>query len=209
QLSQHDDVQSGPIRYGIGVENLCLIGGMNADGNANTTMSCCAYSWYRNVESYFSLGTAIGLYFCFRCEVRDSYMHESADPEPGGGGYLCGFNRGTADCLFENNIMWNGNKVNVDRGGGGGNVIAYNYMDDAWGYTYAQLVEAGVNAGHYTCTHMELLEGNRAQNYKGDSFWGNTIYTTLFRNHLVGLRGARGWLNGYSNSSGPYGDFGS
>ena len=48
-----------------------------------------------------------------------------------------------ADNLFEN-------KVGVVRGTGGGNVIAYNYMDDAYGATYPNLLEAGVNAGHYT-----------------------------------------------------------
>jgi len=31
--------------------------------------------------------------------------------------------------------------------------------------------EAGLNAGHYTTPHMELLEGNRSHSYQGDAFW--------------------------------------
>ena len=37
------------------------------------------------------------------------------DPEPGGGGDLCGINYLGADNLIENCIMWNGNKVIVMR----------------------------------------------------------------------------------------------
>ena len=45
-------------------------------------------------------------------------------------------------------------------------------MDDAFGFTYPNFPEAGVNAGHYTTPHYELLEGNWLHNYKGDAFLG-------------------------------------
>ncbi len=97
------------------------------------------------------------------------------------------------------------------RATGGGNVIAYNYMDDSYGATYPQAPEAGLNAGHYTTPHMELLEGNYSHNYKGDSFWGNSIYITVFRNWLSALRAARPPLNTYTFKSGncilKYGDY--
>ena len=38
---------------------------------------------------------------------------------------------GSSEVLVENNISWYGNKEIVMRASGGGNVIAYNYMDDA------------------------------------------------------------------------------
>ena len=104
--------------------------------------------------------------------------------------------------------MWYGNKNIVMRATGGGNVIAYNYMDDAFGSYYPNLPEAGLNAGHYTTPHMELLEGNYSHNYKGDSFWGNSIYITVFRNHLSGLRAARPPLNTYMSGVYPYIDAG-
>src|SRR5215471_10541697 len=119
-------------------------------------------------------------------------------------------NQGAANNLLENNIMWNGNKVIVMRGSGGGNVVAYNYMDDAWINTDPVQAEAGLNAGHYTTPHFELLEGNWTHKYNGDDYWGNSIYITVFRNWITGLRGARGPLATYTVNNGgtiyPYCD---
>jgi hypothetical protein len=174
-------------------------------------MSLCAYCWIKNVESHWSIGTSIGFYATFRSVLRDSYIHETPDPNPGGAGYLIGLNLGASDNLVENNVIWSGNKDIVMRATGGGNVIAYNYMDDAYGSAYPQAPEAGLNAGHYTTPHMELLEGNYSHNYKGDSFWGNSIYITVFRNWLSGLRAARPPLDTYTFKSGncvyKYGDY--
>jgi hypothetical protein len=39
-----------------------------------------------------------------------------------------------------------------------------------------------------TTAHYELFEGNRGFNFDSDSFWGNSIYIVVFRNHLTGLR---------------------
>jgi hypothetical protein len=134
----------------------------------------------------WSVGTDIGFYSTYRSELRDSYIHETPEANPGGGGYLVGLNVAASDNLFENNIMWYRNKEIVMRGTGGGNVVAYNYMDDSFGSQYPYTSEAGVNAGHYTTPHMELLEGNYSQNYKGDSFWGNSI--TLPYSAIIFLR---------------------
>src|SRR5258708_39232486 len=136
------------------------------------------------------MGTPGGLHGTLRRVIRDSYIHETPVPNPGGGGYLVGLNWGASDTLIENNVMWYGNKTIVMRATGGGNVVAYNYMDDAFGSYYPNMPEAGLNAGHYTTPHMELLEGNYSHNYKGDSLWGESLYITLFRNHLSGLSGA-------------------
>ena len=173
-------------------------------------VSLCAYCWVKNIEAHWSVGTSVGFYGTYRSELRDSYIHETPDPNPGGAGYMVGLNWGASDNLVENNIMWYGNKVIVMRGSGGGNVVAYNYMDDSFGSAYPNLPEAGINAGHYTTPHMELLEGNRSHSFQGDSFWGNSIYITVFRNHLTSLRGAIPPLNAYTFSAGgatyPYKD---
>jgi hypothetical protein len=39
-----------------------------------------------------------------------------------------------------------------------------------------------------TTPHLELIEGDYSQNYKGDSYWGNSIYMTVFRSWLSGIR---------------------
>jgi len=204
QLSRY----ANPFVYRAGVEDLYVYGGMGGDGNGNIPVSLCAYCWVKNVESTWSVGTSIGFYATFRSVLRDSYIHETPDPNPGGGGYLTGINQGASDNLFENNVMWNGNKNIVMRASGGGNVVGYNYMDDAWGSSYPNSAEAGLNAAHFTTSHMELLEGNYAHNYHGDSYWGNSIYITVFRNQLSGLRAARPPLNTYMYGVYPYRDLG-
>lgn len=204
QMSRYQE----PVLHRIGIEDLYVYGGMGGDGHGNISVNLCAYCWVRDVKSHWSVGSSIGFYGTFRSELRDSYIHETPDPNPGGAGYLVGLNSGSSDNLIENNVIWSGNKDIVVRATGGGNVIAYNYMDDAYGAGYPNMPEAGLNAGHYTTPHMELLEGNYSHNYKGDSFWGNSIDITVFRNHLSGLRAARPPLNAYKLNDYPYMDFG-
>jgi len=191
---------SDPVLYRVGIEDLYVYGGMGG----NVVVALCAYCWVKSIESHWSIGTSVSLYGTFRSVLRDSYIHETPDPNPAGGGYLVALNWGASDNLVENNVMWYGNKQIVMQATGGGNVIAYNYMDDAFGGNYPSMPEAGLNAGHYTTPHMELLEGNYSHNYKGDSFWGNSIYITVFRNHLSGLRAARAPLNTYKSGIYPY-----
>jgi hypothetical protein len=198
------------LRQG-GVENLFVWGGMGGDFQGNISVNNCAYCWVKNVEAAWSIGTNVGFYSTFRSVLRDSFIHETPDPNPGGAGYQSGLNVGASDNLFENNIMWYGNKEIVMRATGGGNVVSYNYMDDAFGSTYPESPEAGVNAGHYTTPHMELLEGNYSQNYKGDSYWGNSIYIMVFRNWLSALRAGHPPLKTYDYKIGHcdylYGDY--
>ncbi len=183
------DVNSGHSEVTkVGIENLYIYAGVGGDANGNLPFAFCSYCWAKNVESHWSNGSSISHSTSYRCEVRGSYMHESPVPNPGGGGYLCSINFGSADCLFEDNAMVLGNKVNVGRSSGGGNVVAYNYMDDPMDFDHPMSPEAGVNFGHFTTSHFDLIEGNYSHMYKGDDFWGNTIYTTVFRNWFSGLR---------------------
>ena len=202
QLSRYTE----PVLHRVGIEDLYIYGGMGGDGHGNVSIALCAYCWVKNIEAHWSIGTSVGFYGTFRSVLRDSYIHETADPNPGGAGYLVGLNWAASDNLIENNVMWSGNKTIVMRATGGGNVVAYNYMDDAYGSAYPNSPEAGLNAGHYTTSHMELLEGNYSHNYKGDSFWGNSIYITVFRNHLSGLRASHPPLDKYKHGVYPYMD---
>ncbi len=175
------------IPYGAkfaGVEDLQLHGGRDD----NITLRLAMYSWVRNVESVNSLGDSVGLDRCFRCVVRNSYFHDSANPTPGGGGYLLALSTYTADSLVENSIFVGGNKVMVMRASGGGNVIGYNYFDDGYIDYNRGWMETGLNASHLACPHFELFEGNQAFNADGDDTWGGAVYITFFRNHLTGKR---------------------
>ena len=176
-----------PAVRNAGVEDLYVYGG--SGGQGNISLSNAAYSWIKNVESDFQDGVSVEIIASFRCVVRDSYIHSTQQPFPGGGGYGLGFSWYSADNLAENNVVWNMNKVMVMQASGGGNVIGYNYMEDGWiGGALTSWVEVGLNASHMTCPHYELFEGNQSFNFDGDNTWGNSVYITAFRNHLTGKR---------------------
>jgi len=171
-----------------GVEDLTVQNAAGGDDAGPVAFLGASYCWAKHIELVGS--EAVGILFksSFRGELRDSYIHETANANPGGAGYGIGIDSYSSDCLVENNISWNFNKVMVMRDSGGGNVIAYNYMQDGWGAGYPNLAEVGLNASHMTTSHHELFEGNEAHNFSSDTTWGNTIYVTVLRNHLTGLR---------------------
>ena len=175
------------VRYS-GIEDLRVSGGEGGDGGGNIHLFAAAYSWVKDVESDQSKGSSVNLDGTFRCVLRDSYLHSTVDPNPGGGGYGIALDNYAADNLVEDNISWNFNKVMVMRRTGGGNVIGYNYMEDGWGAGYPAIVEDGLNASHMTTSHDELFEGNQSFNFDADSVWGNSIYITAFRNDLTAKR---------------------
>jgi hypothetical protein len=175
------------VPYGAryaGVEDLYVRGGQDD----NLTVRFSLYSWIKGVESDWSMGDSVGFDTSLRCVLRDSYVHDTPNPYPGGAGYLLSIGEYTADSLVENNIFMNANKVMVMRASGGGNVVGYNYFDNGHIANYTGWMETGLNASHMTCPHFELFEGNLAFNIDGDDTWGGAVYNTFFRNHATGKR---------------------
>jgi hypothetical protein len=186
QLSRSSDQGSlFPVVKYAGVEDLYVSGGSLGQGNI---WLHAAYSWIKNIESDFQDGRSIQVDGSFRSVVRDSYVHSTQSPAPGGGGYGIALAWYSADNLVENNIVWNMNKVMVMESSGGGNVIGYNYMEDGWINYATTFVETGLNASHMTTAHYELFEGNQSFNFDGDNVWGGNVYVMIFRNHLTGKR---------------------
>lgn len=198
KVSQTAQLMGGrtPGQY-AGVEDLTV---QNADNNV--VISDSKYSWVKNIESAGSRGVSVNLLGTWRCEVRDSYVHDTKNATPGGAGYGIGFGWAAADNLVENNISIRFNKVMVMRASGGGNVIAYNYMDDGYIAYDPEWMETGLNASHDKCPHYELFEGNQGFNFSGDSTWGNAVYITAFRNQFLGRRRGSGGLSSYTFLSG-------
>ncbi len=176
-----------PVKWS-GIEDLYVSNGEGGDGGGNVRYFATEYCWARNIESDRSTGASFAFDGTFRCELRDSYLHSTLDPNPGGAGYGIVVDTYAADNLVENNISWNFNKVIAMRSSGGGNVIGYNYMEDGYGAGYPTIVEVGLNASHMAGSHYELFEGNQAFNFDSDSYWGTQIYVTVFRNHFTTLR---------------------
>ncbi len=167
-----------------GIENLTARQG----GNGTIQIVNSAYAWVKNVEVSASWGSGIGVTDSFRIEVRDSYVHDMAHPEPGGAGYLFDINTGSAEILAENNIFIKGNKVMVGRSAGAGSVVAYNYADDGYIGYQDNWQETGVNGSHMLGAHHMLFEGNRTFNLDNDATHGGSVYHTYFRNWSTSQR---------------------
>jgi len=167
-----------------GVEDLTVTGG--SDGNIR--FETAAYSWAKKVEDTAWLGQGVSIDNSFRIEVRDSYIHDAAWPEPGGGGYAIALADGASEVLVENNIIMKANKMMVVAAAGAGSVVGYNYADDGLILTDPSWQEVGLNGSHMVGSHHVLFEGNESFNYDSDFTHGNAIYMTVLRNHLTGVR---------------------
>ncbi len=180
-----------------GVENLKMRGG----SEGNVRLVAAAYSWVKNVDCTYWGGECVDIASSFRCELRDSFIHDGEWPYPGGGGYAISIQEGTSDTLVENNISMGTispanqgpnlvgvNKVIVFRAAGAGCVVGYNYVDNGIvGYDLSWQ-EVGINGSHMCGSHHTLFEGNYAFNADGDNTHGNQVFHTFSRNYLTGKR---------------------
>jgi hypothetical protein len=189
-----------------GIENIAVAGGNNQWGFPGGTIafSYMSYAWAKNVEADGSRSDAahpgkdgynIGLGRCYRCEVRDSYVHDSRDENPGGQAYGIVVGTGTSASLVENNISINNNKPITLVSEGGGNVIAYNYVDNAVIWNSPGWQENAIDDSHGAFTHNDLIEGNWTPNIGSATTHGNSAWHVHFRNYATG-RNSAGNVNG-------------
>ena len=183
---------------GSGIEDLYVTGG-NRD---NVTTANLAYAWIANIESdgdprtvlagSFQTpggmhGQHVNLLHAYRCVVRDSYFHHARSINPGGGAYGISVANASSDNLVENNVAVHLNKPIVMNNSGGGNVIAYNYADDAYIADSPGWQESAIDGNHETFSHHDLFEGNWSVNLGSDSTNGNAGWQTFFRNFASGV----------------------
>ena len=183
-----------------GIENIAVAGGNNQWGFPGGTInfSYMAYCWAKNVEADGvrsssdpvnhpgKYGYNIGIGRSYRCVVRDSYAHGSTDENPGGQAYGIVVGAGSGACLVENNISVENNKPITLNSTGGGNVIAYNYVDQAVLWNSPGWQENAIDDCHANFTHHDLIEGNWTPNLGGDTTHGNSGWHTHFRNYANG-----------------------
>jgi hypothetical protein len=175
-----------------GLESLSVVGG----GDGGVHFNNAAYSWAKNIEVTTWYGEGVGI-DGFRTELRDSYIHDAAWPQPGGAGYAVDL--GGSEQLVENNIVMKANKVMVARSAGAGSVVAYNYMDDGYIATTEGWIEIGLNASHMVGPHHVLFEGNQSFNMDNDDTHGNSTYMTYFRNWSTTVRAK--FQSGYTGNT--------
>jgi Pectate lyase superfamily protein len=199
-VAQHAQVfkPDRTLKY-AGVEDLYVTGGTVG----NIEFMSAAYSWVKGVESDGTVsqnpasdgwpgegngmtGAHLSVNRSFRVVVRDSYFHHATHVVQGGGAYGVSLTMHTSESLIENNIIYYLNKPVTLRASGGGNVIAYNYVDDAWTSVDRGLQETTIDLGHASFPHMELVEGNYAAQIATENVWGNSGWMTIFRNYATG-----------------------
>ncbi len=183
-----------------GIEDVAVAGGNNEWGFPGGTVnfSYMAYCWAKNIEADGErwnpfnpahpgkYGYNIGVGRSYRCVVRDSYAHGSTDENPGGQAYGIVVGAGSSACLVENNISVNNNKPIALNSTGGGNVIAYNYVDDAVLWNSPGWQENAIDDCHASFTHHDLIESNWTPNIGADSTHGNSGWHTHLRNYCSG-----------------------
>ena len=169
-----------------GIEHLRVQGGTNTsyDGAmaGGIDISNAAYCWVKDVQTDGTIGGMhVSLTGTYRCVVRDSFIHHSANYGFGADCYGIVLRCGAADNLIENNIVRYMNKPILFNASGGGNVIAYNYADNSWA-TPPAWQEVNIDC-HCSFPHMELMEGNYAPHMGASNTHGNAGYLTYFRNY--------------------------
>ena len=176
---------NGTVKY-AGVEDLYATR-TSAGGGFMFHLIDAAYSWVKNVHGEKVDGRHVSLETCYRCVVRDSYFHDAFEILPGGTAYGIAFERHASDNLVENNIVMYLNIPIVFSVSSGGNVAAYNFVDDAVQLDTTGWNTAGIR-GHCSYPYMELVEGNFANQGAMDNVHGGSGYMTFYRNYFSGQR---------------------
>ena len=175
-----------PVIRWAGIEKLRVQGGSNPSYNGamagGIDISNAAYCWVKDVQTDATIaGMHIALTGTYRCVVRDGAFHHSAVYNYAADCYGIVIRCGSAENLVENNIVRYMNKPILFNVSGGGNVVAYNYADNAWS-TPSTWMEVPIDC-HCAFPHMELMEGNWAPKMGATITHGNAGYLTYFRNY--------------------------
>ena len=177
---------NAPFVTGVGVENLTIEGAPAGP----VYMAFCAYCWLKNVETYYWVG-GVTISNSARVAITGSYLHDCSDCENNGNEYPLALDGATTETLVDNSIIRLAGKGMVGRSCGGGNVVAYNDVDDTF-YQASSIgnfwLDMGLNGSHYAGCHDTLFEGNWADNCDNDNTHGNDVFHTYFRNWCTGLR---------------------
>jgi hypothetical protein len=174
-----------PVVRWAGIERLAVQGGTNPGYNGQMAggidVSNAAYCWVKDVQTDGTIGGMhVALTGTYRCVVRDSWFHHSANYGFGADCYGIVLRCGASENLVENNVVRWMNKPILFNVSGGGNVVAYNYADNSWA-TPPAWQETNIDC-HCSFPHMELIEGNFAPHIGATTTHGNAGYLTFYRN---------------------------
>ncbi len=122
------------------------------------------------------------MYQCLNCEIRDSYFHEAtAYTVDSGYGIEARMSTGL---LVENNIV-DHLYASIMIAACNSCVYGYNYIHQTFNTDPTYMI-MGINGNHGPHTYMNLFEGNVANEFQNDYFYGSSSHQTLFRNYFTG-----------------------
>jgi hypothetical protein len=174
------------IQY-AGVEDLQVYANNTHTGGnySNFSMSACAYCWVKGVESNYTDGDHVMVYFGYRDEIRDSYFSNAYLHSPGTYDSDVDLAEKTSASLVENNIIERNHESVMLEWGVAGNVVAYNYTMGEFDSGATNVVIGGIDF-HGAHPQFNLLEGNVLTEIYQDSIWGTSSQTTAYRNWVIG-----------------------
>jgi hypothetical protein len=167
-----------------GVEDIQVYAN-NTGYDANFGMSECAYCWIKGVESNYTDGDHVEVYWGFHDEIRDSYFSNAFLHSPGIHDSDIQIAFKTSASLVENNIIERTHIAVMLEWAAAGNVISYNYTSGEFDSGAANLDIGGIDF-HGAHPQFNLLEGNVLTEIAEDSVWGTSSHTTAYRNWVVG-----------------------
>lgn len=151
-------------------------------------MRNAAYCWARNVESSHTSRGHVNGSVSYRCEIRDSFFHDSHDYGGGGHGYGVDLGRHVTGWLIENNIFQRLRHAMLVQVGASGNVFGYNYSIEP--RSQAEWIPCDISLhGHFP--FMNLFEGNTAQKVEVGDYWGPAGPGNTFLRNRIEAHGMR------------------
>lgn len=160
---------------GAGIEDL-TINASNSTAVAVIFFEEVMNSWVKNVRVRWGRNYSVHLMDCLQCEVRECYLDELLHSGSNGAGLL--FNASAA-CLVENCIIRNSFPGMEINGGSCGNVFGYNFLLNDNGLV-------AIDSNHGAHNSFNLYEGNVANTFQSDGYYGSASQDTVFRNWLHG-----------------------
>ncbi len=170
---------------GMGFEDFTL-NMTNGGGGAGIFFNQAYGCWVKGVEVAGATSRFLWFDTAVNCEVRECYTHDAV----GGGPNHEGIDL-FQNCdyfLVEDNVCVRAGFPMIMLGdwGGGcvGNAVNYNYLADA--ESGSSVAGWAISDNHGPHNMFNLIEGNVAQNYCADGYYGSSSHGTLFRNYFSG-----------------------
>ncbi len=173
--------------YANNTTNLC---GNNGNRCGVEWFMGALYSWMRGVENNFADEGHAQLWYSLGVEVRDNFFHDGWYHRSGQNDNQLQLGYANSGSIIENNIFYRMHSSIIYSWGGGGDVVAYNYLAGNYhmeppSYENWLIYDTG---GHGAEPWFTLFEGNKGDKFQADNLHGGSAYFTLFRNYYRGSR---------------------